>query len=255
MTKNERFEKLCTRYISSIDRALIKRINKAKDKEYVFDEIKKEIAFVNKTMIANPNIKELVEDFLSLYKQGENIDYIFIRIFNRFGKEIEGIAPGTAVYRDGEQIGIYPMDYEKELKQLTSDEKKLTKLLVNCVAYQEVEKRLPNLIDPTQKSEPINKLHYPIQWTGSRDNKNDFVQLIYGLHQAGYLNKGSGEITKIVETLADVLKVGLGKNWQSNLSSSIHKSKNDYEPPVFDKIKRAYVRYTDDLVTAKKTNK
>jgi len=255
MTKNERFEKLCARYISSIENNLRKRLNKAKDKEYVLEEIKKEIAFINKTIVSNPKIKEMVDDFLNLYKNGESVDNIFSHIVDRYGKEIEGIEPGTPVYKDGEQVGVYPMDDEKELKQLTGDEKKLTKFLVNCIAYLEVEKKLPGLLIVEQKTETTNKMLYPVQWTGSRDNKNDFVQLIYGLHEAGYLNKGSGEITKIVETLADILKVGLGKSWQSNLSSSIHKSKHDYEPPIFNKIKQAYLRYTDDLVTAKKINK
>ena len=255
MTKNERFEKLCARYISSIENNLRKRLNKAKDREYVWEEIKKEIAFINKTIVSNPSIKELVEDFLNLYKNGESLDYIFSHIFDRYGKEIEGIEPGTPVYKDGEQIGVYPLDDEKELRQLTSDEKKLTKFLVNCIAYLEIEKKLPGLLNVEQKQGAINKMLYPVQWTGSRDNKNDFVQLIYGLHQAGYLNKGSGEITKIVETLADILKVDLGKNWQSNLSSSIHKSKHGYEPPIFNKIRLAYLRYTDDLVAAKKLNK
>ena len=255
MTKNERFDKLCAKYISSIENNLRKRLNKAKEKEYVWEEIKKEIAFINKTIVSNPSIKEMVDDFLNLYKIGESVDYIFPHLADKYGREIEGIEPGTPVYQDGEQIGIYPLENEKELRQLTSDEKKLTKFLVNCIAYLEIEKKLPGLLSLEQKQENINKMLYPVQWTGSRDNKNDFVQLIYGLHQSGYLNKGSGEITKIVESLANILKVDLGKNWQSNLSSSIHKSKHGYEPPIFNKIKLAYLRYSDDLVIAKKINK
>ena len=63
MTKNERFDKLCAKYISSIENNLRKRLNKAKDKEYVWEEIKKEIAFINKTIVSNPSIKEMVDDF------------------------------------------------------------------------------------------------------------------------------------------------------------------------------------------------
>jgi len=252
MIKNERFERLCSRYISSIENNLRKRLNKAKDKDYVLEEIKKEIAFINKTLVSNPKIKELVEIFLNLYKNGEDMDYIFAHIANQYGKEIEDIEQGTPVYKDGEQIGTYPLDYEKELKQLTGDEKKLTKFLVNCVAYLEVEKRLPGLLSEKQQTEPIAKIDYPVQWTGRRDNKNEFVQLIYALHQAGYLNKGQGEITKVVESLAEILRLELGKNWQSNLSASIHKSNWDYEPPIFKKIAEAYQDYAEKLIENKK---
>ncbi|MBS1779253.1 MAG: RteC domain-containing protein [Bacteroidetes bacterium] len=252
MTKNERFERLCSRYVSSIENNLRKRLNKAKDKEYVLEEIKKETDFINKTLVSNPNIKELVDIFLDLYKKGENIDYIFRRISDRFDNEIEGIKPGTPVYKDGELIGTYPLEDEKELKQLTGDEKKLTKFLVSCIAYDEVEKGLPNLLTKTQQPEPVAKMDYTIQWTGRRDNKNEFVQLIYALHQAGYLNKGQGEITKVVESLAEILQLELGKNWQSNLSASIHKSNWDYEPPIFKKIAKAYQDYAEKLIENKK---
>jgi hypothetical protein len=33
---------------------------------------------------------------------------------------------------------------------------------------------------------------------GNKDSKNDFVQMIYGLHRSGIINAGKGEITKIV---------------------------------------------------------
>ena len=91
-----------------------------------------------------------------------------------------------------------------------------------------------------------------INWTGSRDTKNEFVQMVYGLHRAGLINGGKGEITKIVETLAPVFNIELGKNWQSNHSASIHKVNRDYQPPVFDKIKDAYLQYAAGLVEEKK---
>ena len=91
-----------------------------------------------------------------------------------------------------------------------------------------------------------------INWTGSRDSKNDFVQMVYGLYRAGLINAGKGEITKIIETLAPVFNVELGKNWQSNHSASIHKVNRDYQPPVFDKVKEAYLKYAEGLIQKKK---
>jgi hypothetical protein len=36
------------------------------------------------------------------------------------------------------------------------------------------------------------------------------VQLIYALHEAGLINNGKGEITKITEALAETLELDLG---------------------------------------------
>jgi hypothetical protein len=100
-----------------------------------------------------------------------------------------------------------------------------------------------------------NSNTYPVEWTTSKDNKTEFVQLIYALHGAGYLNNGKGEITKIVESLAGVLGVALSKNWQSNLSASVHRSNRDYQPSIFSKIAEAYSEYADKLIAAKQNNK
>ena len=85
-----------------------------------------------------------------------------------------------------------------------------------------------------------------VHWTAPKEAKNDFVQLIYGLHLAGFINDGKGEITKITETLANAFGIELSKNWQSNHSASIHKSNVDYTPPVFDKAKEEYLKYFKD---------
>ena len=91
-----------------------------------------------------------------------------------------------------------------------------------------------------------------IKWTGD-ENKNQFVQLIYGLYKAKLLNNGEGEITKIIEDLSNLLKVDLNKNWQSNHSGSIHQQNNDYNPEIFDKRKNAYKVHANNLKQLKKT--
>ncbi|MBI2722211.1 MAG: RteC domain-containing protein [Bacteroidetes bacterium] len=96
---------------------------------------------------------------------------------------------------------------------------------------------------------------YEIKWTGKKDNKNEFVQLVYGLHKAGLINQGKGEITKIVESLAEAFKIELGKGWQANHSSSIHKANKDYEAPVFAKIREAYKTYVEEQIEHLKKKK
>ena len=69
------------------------------------------------------------------------------------------------------------------------------------------------------------------------------------------LNEGKGEIIKITESLAETFGIELGKNWQSNHSASIHKAKADYQPPIFDKVKEAYLKYAKSLAYEKKLKK
>ncbi|MES2131993.1 MAG: hypothetical protein V4506_06550 [Bacteroidota bacterium] len=79
-------------------------------------------------------------------------------------------------------------------------------------------------------------------------HQRDFLKLIYALHYAGKINSGTGEITKIVEEIADRLDYKLGKSWQSNISKGIHNSNNDFETgKIFDELKTAFSKnYRDD---------
>lgn len=196
----------------------------------------------------------MIDLFSSHYKLGEPID-VFFSVVREVYVNNPDDSP-TQQFEEDNDISEYLADEKKELKQLASDEKKLVRLLVRFVAFQEIEKKLPNILSlADKKGTNARAEQHPVKWTSIKDNKNDFVQLVYGLHKAGYLNKGKGEITKIVETLAETFQVDLGKNWQSNLSSSIHKSKHGYEPPIFNKIRQAYQYYAEDQITAKKSNK
>ncbi|MEO6302473.1 MAG: RteC domain-containing protein, partial [Bacteroidia bacterium] len=114
------------------------------------------------------------------------------------------------------------------------------------LALDEILKRIPGYLNPQDNKASKNKKDI-VQWTAPKDAKNDFVQLVYGLHLAGFINNGKGEITKITESLADTFEIELGKNWQSNHSASIHKANKDYIPPIFDKIKEAYLKYSKNL--------
>ena len=131
------------------------------------------------------------------------------------------------------------------------------KLLVSVIAYRDIQKRFDSLFEDTEsvKDEKELTVKYPVKWTSVKDNKNEFVQLIYGLHKAGYINEGKGEITKITEALASVFDVKLAKGWQSNHSTSIRNASAKYEPAVFRKIQEAYKKHMAEILESKKKNK
>ncbi len=82
-----------------------------------------------------------------------------------------------------------------------------------------------------------------IQWTNP-DNKNDFVKIIYALHEAKLINDGEGEITKIVEYLGNVFNVGLASSWKTNLAKSINNQNSDYnQKKIFELLGDVYLNY------------
>lgn len=252
---SKKFDLLLTKYVSIIERSLRLRMAKARDKEFVAKEIIDEIDVTIEFTTSNPSFEGMLKNFQLMYLRGDDLEEIIKHIIKVFGTDVQEIRPFKRIEND-KAITVYISKEEKELKDFASDERKLVRFLIRHTAYTEIKKRLHDILilEVRQDVKPIES-SYSIQWTGNKDNKNEFVQLVYALHEAGYLNKGKGEITKIIESLSEILQVGLGKNWQSNHSASIHKANKDYQPPVFEKIKQAYHLYMDELITAKKTNK
>lgn len=248
------FDALLLRYIKTIEKNIKARIKKARDKEKVKADIKAEFDFIIHWEQANENKALFSGVFLEQYKRGEDTGKILAHIRKVFGEDVEDILPFTRI-ENGQHITLYLSEEEKAIKQLALNDRKLMKFFIRFIANLEIEKRLPDLLSGEQPQEIRLQNHSAIKWTASKDNKNEFVQLIYGLYQAGFINDGKGEITKIVEELAEVFGVSLGKNWQSNHSASIHKAKHDYQPLIFHKIRQAYEAYTQSLIEDKKKTK
>lgn len=250
------FHALVERYYTSIDRNCNSRIKKARDKEHVINEIKKDLDFSSQWLVADENKKKLADVFDTHYKTGESVDWIIALVKEAYGKlDLE-----PSVFRHDEETGkmipLFPSEKDKELAKLAADEKRLLKFFVRYHVYTTYRKRFGTVtsaeaLDQTGKQKAV----YAVRWTGKKDNRNEFVQLIYGIHEAGLLNNGKGEITKIVETLAGIFDVKLSSNWQSNLSKSIHNATVNYEPEIFDAIKTAYSGYCSKKRKEKKQNR
>jgi len=260
------FEELLNHYSIMVEYNIEKRYNKAKDKEFVRKEIEREFAFLNVIQVAGTYKEKMVDTFVTYYKRGEKVEEVLLFIRKVYGEDVKDELDFRKI-ENGISLPIYISDEEKDLREFVMNAKKLKHFFIRFLAFIEIEKKLTTLfirndIMPVLSLEiqcenekiahdSINNSAL-IKWTGSRENRNEFVQLIYGLHSSGFINNGKGEITKIVESLANIFDIDLSKNWQSNHSSSIHKSKNDYEPKIFNNIKDAYKDYTMSLVEGKK---
>lgn len=247
---NQIFDELLNRYTKTIEKNYQGSYKKAKDKEFIKEELKKDTDFILDWTWLDTSKGKLIQAFSEMYKRGEDMNKIISHIRKSFG-EIEDIKPLRRI-ENGKKITLYLSDEEKALKSLALNERKLLKFLIRDTAYREIQKHLPAMFDET---EGAPRKEYPVKWTSKKDNKNEFVQLIYGLHKAGFINEGKGEITKIVESLAGVFKIDLGKGWQANHSSSIHKAKTDYEAKVFQKINEGYKSYFAEQIEAAKKRK
>lgn len=260
------FEELLNRYTVMIERNVEKRYTKAKDKEFVRKEIEREFALINVIQVAGEHKEKMVDTFFTYYKRGESMEETLLFIRKVYGEDVKDELDFRKV-ENGVSLPIYISAEEKELREFVMSAKKLKHFFIRYLAFLEIEKNLASLFIKSElmpaltkeiqlenkKASEINSNNpVLIKWTGSRENRNEFVQLIYGLHSSGFINNVKGEITKIVESLASIFDLELSKNWQSNHSSSIHKSKNDYEPKIFNSIKDAYKDYTMSLVEGKR---
>jgi hypothetical protein len=237
---NQIFDELLNRYIKTIEKNYHLRYKKAKDKEFVKEELTTDTGFVLGWEYLTPENAKLIDLFSVMYKRGDDISTILTHIKKMYG-EVDDERPFKRI-ENGKKITLYIGEEEKALKKLALNERKLLTLLIRHTAFREMQKRLPTMFEEKDASLKSKKSD-SLQWTSAKDTKNEFVQLVYGLHQSGFINKGQGEITKITEALAEIFGLDLGKNWQSNHSASIHKANSDYQPQVFDKIKQAYLGY------------
>lgn len=250
---NEVFDELLNRYIKAIEKDYVSRYKKAKDIDFIIEELTKITDFTIGWEEVDLGKGKMISLFSDMYKRGEDMNEIITHLRKTFG-EVDDIKPFKLI-ENSKKITLYLSEEEKALKKLALNERKLFKVLIRNTAFKAIKSKLPTMFeDVTSKTTPSKQL-IKIKWTGSETNKNEFVQLIYGLHEAGFIDNGKGEITKITETLAETLGLDLGKNWQSNHSASIHKAKMDYQPPIFDKIKEAYLKYSKKLVYEKKQKK
>jgi hypothetical protein len=190
--------------------------------------------------------------FYEKYNSGEDLEKIVTKIKTDFPESLK-IEPEID---PRENVEMIPFGKEENalLNEFPSKIQNLAKFYASYFALEEIRKRIPGYSDQTKAIETLS-VKYPFKWTGDKDNKNEFVQVIYGLHKAGLINEGKGEITKIVEAIASVFDVKLGENWQSNHSASIHRANSDYQPLIFHKIREAYQQYMGNQIENKKKNK
>jgi hypothetical protein len=250
---NQRFDELLRLYIQTLENTCLNQIKKAKNKPFVHDKVLNQINGI--TRFHNAAISKhnkAFQYFYEKYNAGEDLEKIITKIKSDFPESLK-IAPEID---ERENTELIPFGKEEDLllHEFPSQNQSLIKFHVGYFALEEIRKRIPGYLDQTKAVETPS-VKYPFKWTGDKDNKNEFVQVIYGLHKAGLINEGKGEITKIVEAIAKVFDVKLGENWQSNHSASIHRAKNDYKPLIFHKIREAYEQYMGDQIEHKKKNK
>lgn len=240
----ELFEQLKQEYQHNLQNNCRLQISEARNKAVVMDALKNELGvqLVCYSRGVSKNIKAYLY-FTEHYARGKEIEKILGHIEKGF-QEALNAAP---IFDPREEAELTPLSATEKalLNQFPEKYRGLITLYIQYDVIQVVIKELTDIPAKNKLTPDIKLKAATIKWPGSKDNKNEFVQLMYALHQAGLFNNGEGEITKTVEELTDLLNVNLGKNWQSNHSASIHKVNNSYKPQIFDEIREAYRRYAE----------
>lgn len=246
-----KFDSLLQSYIQTVENNCLDQFKKSKDRIYIADRILNQLrGIIRFYSVAFSKHSKACNYFIEKYKRGEDLENIIIHMQENYSEAME-IVPEID---ERDNVELIPLNESEEqmIKQFPLEMQAIVSFNIGYLAFSEVIGRLPGYVNNIEKT--VSFKHH-IKWTGSEKNKNEFVQLIYGLHGAGFLNDGKGEITKITEALAEILELDLGKHWQSNLSASIHKANLEYQPAIFDKIKAAYLKYAEKLAYEKKKKK
>ena len=252
INENDQFEELVKLYMHTAENYCLEKIKRAKDKTFMQGKLLTQVAVMLGAYSSGFQLhKKSFDFFMESYLSGLPVDDILTRIEADFPDSLN-VEPVTGP-RD--EVVYIPFGEPEEnlMKKFRPELQKMVFMYVGYFALKEVYKRIPDYLNDHSDVKD-RSFSYPIQWTGTKDNKNEFVQLVYGLFKAKLINNGEGEITKITESLARAFKVDLSPNWQGNLSSSIHKSNIGYNPQVFDKINKAYQEYVKGQIEHKKKN-
>jgi hypothetical protein len=151
-------------------------------------------------------------------------------------------------------------DVNKEFEHLFNDasksfptksKNKIIQLLAELDAMDEFFDYWGNQ-DLNSKNELRDDEKEKVIWKGK--NQTEFVQLIYMLFHSKLVVNESNLITKLVPEIADLLNFKLTKNWKNDISSSIHKTKIGYQPPILEKLRSAFDSYKNEKIDKKRKN-
>lgn len=264
LSLGDKFEELRKRYASFCICRVQAKINQARDKDFARQEYLPSLMNFNFNKIDGYEGK-IMELFDYNYRLGISVDEILVEILDDIQRKLREIDEFTAKW--GDKIKDFDDENRQSInKELFLDRREslitfsnidaLLRVIVQNYGFSDLRDHFKAEVNNEEilAGEYRIESHQPVkvEWTGDeRSGKLDFIKLIYGLHYAGLLNHGNGEITKIVENLAYHLNVKLGKGWMSSLSRNRQERNYDYNHfRVFEEIKEGFAKYIE-----KKDNK
>jgi hypothetical protein len=254
-----KFLNLRTRYASYCICKIQKKIDKARDEDFAREQYLPSILNFDFSRLHGFE-KTIMESFEYDYRLGSDADEILPDLIKDIGYKIEymdefmdqwgnKMAEWNEEDREKAREELF-LDRRDELIQL-SNPNNLLRLVAKNYGERDLRDHFKSPIDgaKTLAAEFQIESHKPteIEWTGDpKTGKLDFIKLIYGMHHAGLLNNGEGEITKITESVAYHFNVKLGKSWQSSLTRNRQERNIDYDHfKVFKEIQESYAKYME----------
>lgn len=230
------------------------KIEKARDKDFAKEQYLPSLLNYDFTKLPEDE-RSIISCFDYEHRLGYDADEIIHKVLNTIESSIEGLRY-TLKYIEKNKLNLISAEENEEFKrdriisrvetyESFLDEAKLIRFLAHQYALVDIRDYFKDKMNPEEVlvTEPRLGNSQPIEvtWSGS---KIDFIRLVYGLHHAGLLNQGRGEITKQVESMAYHFNVKLGPGWQADLSNTKTRSNLDTDHgKVFEKGKEAFLKY------------
>jgi hypothetical protein len=207
----------------------------------LLQEFKKDHTETLTLLTSAPDALNTLYNYYHLKYQKNEHD-LRVENIHEFMPTFEGVLP---------EFSYKPTDafnFTLEALNISCDEDKVKLLAMNTalsIFLKGLKQCIIDLgVDGPSSSSPKYKY-----WIGKETT--EFVQLIYGLIEAGRL-LGTSRI-QMIKDIAQFLSIDLKKGWQSDLSKSIHERNLDYSPGIFSDIENAWDKYCLKLQQAKET--
>jgi len=139
------FEKLLTRYLSTIEKKYRERYRAARQKSKVLAELKKETGIFIALSENDPEQRKIVEIFNVLYNRGSDVNEIFFCMRNIFNVHDHANLSKVVSRTLPEQVTFFIGGEDKALKYLSQEERNLMKFILRDVAYRKIHGNLDTM--------------------------------------------------------------------------------------------------------------
>ena len=151
--------------------------------------------------------------------------------------------------REGRPAGIPILDVIDPLPGFSTA---LDYLFAKFIAYERLQLYLVDELTVLYTGKRLEKPSPKLHWTGEKIN---LVELAYGIHFTGQMNKGKAEVIEIIGSLGESLGLKISADQAYRMFLDIKRRKTVSPTRFLDKMANAVQRHIDDSFSLKKSKR